>query len=108
MSDEIRNAVINDATIEISDHGILTSWLALDYGGLSQGFGGRVLLKRGSGDTRNYAGWWLLRVLEVAGVRNWDALVGKTIRVRRRDDLVVAIGHIVKDDWFSPEADWGS
>lgn len=109
---EIQNAVIERATIEIEDHGILTAWLHLDFGGTGQGFvGGRALyLPKGFTHHKiaSPAGHFIYRVMEVAGVEKWEALPGKTIRVRKDSFMgpILAIGHIVKDDWFYPKADF--
>jgi hypothetical protein len=106
---EIRNARIKDATITKADHGLLTVWLHLDYGGTGQGFGGYVLhLNPGSRHYRldhGYAGHFIWRVLEIAGVDEWSELVDKTIRVKTTMSKCHAIGHILKDDWFDPAAD---
>lgn len=108
---EIKNAVITNAELTIEDHGLLTAWLTLDYGGAGQGFGGYGLyLPKGFKfhALASPAGHWIFRVLEVAGVEKWSRLVGKTVRVRCEHTKVHAIGHIVKDDWFEPSADFKS
>ena len=108
---EEKNAVIERATITNDDHGLLSAWLSLDYGGSGQGFGGYALylpkdFKHHEPSGPNYAGHFIWRVMEVAGVSEWSKLSGKTIRVMAKHGGVEAIGHIVKDDWFWPQRDF--
>lgn len=113
MSIEIINAVIESATIQNDDHGLLSAWLMLDYGGNGQGFGGYALyLPKSfthSTNQKNYAGHFIWRCMEIADVSEWSKLPGKTIRVKKEDawdSTVLAIGHIIKDDWFDPKVDF--
>lgn len=107
---EEKNAIIESAIITTKDRGLLSAWLHLDYGGSGQGFGGYALYLPKSYTHHNknagYAGHFIWRVMEIAGVENWSDLKGKTIRVRAVHDKVIEIGHIVKDDWFNPSDDF--
>ena len=100
------NAIIRGATLTITDHGYLAACVDLDYGdGTRQGFGGYTLFNPAKPEGRNFCGWYLLRVLEIADVIEWGKLPGKAVRVRKKSgefDAIEAIGHIIKDDWFYP------
>lgn len=109
MENEIRNAVIESTRLSFSDRGFLDMWLMLDYGGSGQGFGGYTLYLPKSWNHHSLespAGHFIFRVMEIAGVEDWDRLKGRTIRVRIENGLIAAIGHIVKDDWFCPREDF--
>ena len=106
---EIKNAIIEKATITSDDYGILSAWLYLDYGGSGQGFGGWSLYLPKSFNhhkLESVAGHFLFRCMEIAGVTNWNELQGKTIRAKADHFKIESIGHIVKDDWFNPSEDF--
>lgn len=107
---EIKNVVIESAEITINDRGVLDCWLSLDYGnGRHQGFGGYALhLPRSFKNHQllSVAGHHLFRILEIAGVEEWSRLKGRTIRVASSHQRIKSIGHIVKNDWYDPAADF--
>ncbi len=106
---EIKNAIITKTTLTIEDHGCLMGWIILDYGGAGQGFGGHnlcTLPELQKDYKQGVAGHFICRILQIAGVTKWDQLLGKTIRVKCENNMIKAIGHIVKDDWFNPKIDF--
>jgi hypothetical protein len=107
---EIKNAIISDAIIDTGERNLLTAWIMLDYGGSAQGFGGFSLYlpKDFTHHTvkGDFAGHFIFRAMEVAGVESWSKMKGKTIRVTIEDGKAISIGHIVKDDWFNPSLDF--
>lgn len=106
------NALIKKAVITKADHGLLSAWLTLDYGGTGQAFGGYSLYLPDSFSHHdmniNYAGHFIFRCLEIADVDDWERMNGKTIRVKKDKPFgsIEAIGHIIKDDWFNPSKDF--
>lgn len=109
--EEIKNALIDNVSIDTGDRGLLTAWIFLDYGDSGhQGFGGHALYLpkdyKNFTNKGDFAGHFIFRVMQVAGVESWDKMKGKTVRVKQKNGLVVAIGHIVKNDWFNPSEDF--
>ena len=106
MTQQIKNATIESVSISSEDHGVLSAWVQLDYGGSGQGFGGYTLYCPNKLSIKGVAGHFIFRVMEVAGVANWDEVAGKTLRVKGGHTGIDAIGHITKDDWFCPKQDF--
>jgi len=104
---EIKNAIIEKTTLGKEDHGIMTAFLTLNYGGSGQGFGGYSFDRYDKKQKRrigsSYGCEFIMRVLKVVGVNNWEDLEGKHIRVKADSGKVYAIGNIIEDEWFSPE-----
>jgi len=98
---EIKNAILSS-----NDHGVLSAWITLDYGGSGQCFGGHCLYSphqhKNKEPSANYAGHFIWRVMEVVGVAEWSKLKGETLRVRVGHGGIEAIGNIITDDWFCP------
>jgi hypothetical protein len=108
---ETKNAIITSAEITNDEHGLLSAWITVDYGDSGQGFGGYALylpksFKHHNLNGPNYAGHFIWRVMEIAGVSKWSELSGKTIRVKCDWSQVFAIGNIIKGDWFNPSEDF--
>lgn len=114
---EIKNARIRGADIFVEDHGILTAFVDLDYGGGGQGFGGYGMdrhvprdptLKDDRRADREGVAWgmeFIRRVMATVGVDRWSKLPGTPVRVRADWGKVYEIGHFIEDRWFSPERD---
>lgn len=107
---EVKNAKIRGTMLGIEDHGIMTAFIELDYGGAGQGFGGygfdnphktkeEPYGRRGTA----FGCEFIRRVLDVVGVEKWEDLKGKHVRVVATWDKVKRIGHIIEEKWFDPE-----
>ena len=113
---EITNAIIKGVTLDMGDRGLLTAWLHLEYEkGTHQYFGGFTLYLPKSFDYHtikgDFAGHFIFRCMEIAGVEDWNKVIGKAIRVKYEgrggfDRTIKAIGHIINDDWFNPSEDF--
>lgn len=105
---EIKNAVIT--SVEFDNERGLSVWVTLDYGGSGQGFGGWLLYApkgwKAHENGGNFCGHFLWRLFEITGVSKWADLKGKTVRAKAEHSKVHAIGHIIKDDWFDPRAEF--
>ena len=104
-----QNAIIKSSSITISE-GVLDAWIFVDLeNGWTQGFGGYALYLPKSFTHHTIdgcAGHFLYRLMEIAGVKKWDEINGKAIRVRGNNNKIHQVGHIIKDDWFCPEEDF--
>lgn len=98
----IENAIIESSNLYIEDHGILTISLILKLpcGGVS--FGGFNLGYSREDLTKCYCGYWVEKILEVCSVSDWKDLQGKVIRAKFENNMIIAIGHPIKDIWFEP------
>lgn len=106
---KIQNAIIDYASLEIEDHGMLSSFVGVVFDGGGQGFGGYALYLPQSfthHKMTSCAGHYLYRCMEIAGVENWKDMKGKAIRIYGTWNKIKAIGHIVNDDWFIPSLDF--
>ena len=103
---EILNAQIMGTQLGYADPGVFTFWLMLDLqdgGGVS--VGGYAMdeyieiMKDRIGTA--YGMNLIKRILEVVGVRTWEELKGKYIRVESGGlgSRVTKIGNLMKDEW---------
>ncbi len=104
---EVRNAVITSTMLGIEDHGIMSFYLYLDYGGSGQEAGGWSLdtpVKIGNTFLRRVGTAeglsLIMKILDVVGVGKWEDLKGKHIRVKQDHTAVHAIGNIIKNEWL--------
>lgn len=110
-TDETKNARIARTTLGYEDHGIMSVWIHLDYGGSGQGFGGYALdtpLRDSTGKFLKRIGTafgmdFIMCILKTLDVPTWEKLPGTHCRVRGNHCGVHAIGHILKDVWFVPQ-----
>lgn len=103
----IQNAVITDVSLSIADHGCLSGWVYLDYGGSGQGFGGYSLYSIHEGaKSKNFAGLFITRVCQVVDVEKWEQLKGKPCRVDAARSGVARLGHFIEDKWFDPKVEF--
>lgn len=109
----IRNAKIESTSFSIL-YGTLSGWINFTYGDASvQSMGGLSLYLPPDfthhAEQPNVMGHWMYRIMQVAGVNNWEDLPGKIVQIKLNDDInpiIVAIGHILKDDWFNPKEEF--
>lgn len=107
MTTEIKNAIIERTMLGKEDHGIMTAFLYLNFGGAGQGFGGYALdefnqlLNKRVGMA--YGMKFLIRILEVLEVEKWESLPGQHLRVDAEWGRIHGIGHILKNNWFYPD-----
>lgn len=104
-NEEVLNAIVKSMDVGFEDHGILTVFLTFEIPGGEHGFG---LYNLGGSKSRhlsqkNVLGEFVQRVLHAVDVCSMSKAPGKCVRIRRKDRIIVAIGHIMHDDrWFSP------
>jgi hypothetical protein len=99
---ELQLARIKSTTLGREDHGMLSSFLHLEYakvgekvGSSGQGFGGYVL-------TGDYANMWLEGVLDAVGVGDWKDLPGKWVWATTTHMKVLTITGVTTGVTFDP------
>lgn len=103
------NAKITRTMFGIEDHGILTFYLHLEGDGWGQGYGGYSLDGYDESTKERSIGYGggliaMKKIMEVVGVRTWEDLPGKYVRIQRQNEHaheIVRLGHVVQDRWVS-------
>jgi hypothetical protein len=94
---EIRNAIIRETFLGYEDNGIFTYRIELDYGCTGQAAGMISL-----GDV--YTHRTVQGLIDTVGVKSWEELKGKYVRVLAEPTRVHNIGNILDDGrWFNIE-----
>lgn len=108
---ETLNAKITYTHLGYEDHGIMTFYLGLDYGGSGQAAGGYALDDRdplkdidgiflGRKATKIF-GLTVQAILNTLELQKWEDLPGTHIRVKADDGKVYEIGHLLKNKWLN-------
>ena len=103
-TEETKNARITSTMLGKEDHGLITYYLYLDYGGSGQGAGGYCMetydkekdCRVGTPLLTEH----LIKIFKTLEVSKWEDLPGQNIRVRSTHSKVHSIGHFLKDKWF--------
>lgn len=112
MREEIVNAQITDVTLGYEDHNILTFGLTIQFGCSGCVYGGVALdgydKEQGERIPSAKGMQCLTEIMKVVGVRNWEDLKGKYIRVvdAGLGHSLDTIGNLMEDKWFSLEKFW--
>lgn len=106
---ETKNAVISYTNLGVqhTDHGILSFWIGLDYGGAGQGFGGLVLDTGGDDHVRRptILAASLLLAVDRVFQKDWEKLKGTSCRAIIENGTVKMLGHFLKDLWMWYDTD---
>jgi len=102
--DEIKNAIIKSTFLGLEDHGMFIFGLELEYANGNQMAGTYRLdyynAKKDVSMSQPYAIPLLTRIIEICGAEKWEDLTGEMIRVKATQTEVLAIGHIIREEWL--------
>jgi hypothetical protein len=110
MSETVeRNAKITQTYLGMQDNGLMTFFVALDYGGAGQA-AGLYALDRPAVEGQAFprvgkapAATMICELLRTLEIKSWEQLPGTACRVIAKADKVVAIGNLLKDAWVNFE-----
>jgi len=101
MERQIRNAVIRKADLDIESE--LTFWICLEVEDRDLELSGfcRSLQNFGGCDLGGKLGYkFMIKLLEVVGVKKWSELFRKPVRVENDHNIIYRIGHPFEDIWL--------
>lgn len=107
---QIENARIESVMLGYEDHGILTAYVFVKFANGGCGFGGYAFDEWNKAKQRRvgcaFGSEWIINVLETVGVKKWEDLPGKPVRVEHEGwgGTITRIGHFIDDRWFDPKA----
>lgn len=104
---EIRNAQITSTKLGKEDHGIMTFFIFIKFGGYGCGIGGYAL--DGKNPVTKEYGFTpkgleaISKICEVVGVDSWEDLPNKYIRIKDNGlgSTIDEIGNLMEDKWFN-------
>jgi len=85
----------------IEGHGIMTFFLNMEGDGWGQGMGGYACDASSGEKSSNFMVKSIRKILETLEVDTWEELPGKYCRIKRKDGMIVEVGHITKNKWFN-------
>lgn len=98
------NAIIDNYHINI-DCGCIVMGIGLRMDGNSyQEFLSDLFLQ--SNGKLGYLGYSIRRILDITEQTNLKDIVGCAVRIKHTNMSISSIGHIYKDDWFTPKEDF--
>ena len=104
---EIKNAQITGTMLGREDHGILTFFIFVKFGGCECGIGGYALDSYDKSiNSRVFSPKSMeaiSKILETVGVDEWEQLNGKYIRIKDEGwgSTIKEIGNLMEDKWFN-------
>ena len=105
MNPEIKNALIKNVSLSMSDHGCLTYWIVLEFGSYVCSYGGYCIghgyLGASEFDSSPKGLVAMMRIMDTVGVSKWEDLKGKYVRIQRTGNTIDIIGNIIEDKWFN-------
>lgn len=102
----IENAKITNTFLGREDHGVMTFYITVEFGGGGCSYGGYSLdgydkiTKKRVYSTKGMQA--ICEVLDTVGVNSWEKLKGQYIRIENEGlgGTITKIGNLIKDEWF--------